>query len=124
MRKYLIAVTALAATVMTMTSIVTTSAANWKQDSKGWRFKNADGTYVSNTWKQINGKWYAFDNHGYMRIGWFQENRKWYYLDSSGAMQTNWIKENDKWYYLHESGAMQTGWIKENGKCITQIVQE
>ncbi len=106
----------IAATAMTMASVVTTSATSWKQDGKGWWFENTDGTYVSNAWKQINGKWYAFDNQGYMRTGWFQENGIWYYLDNSGAMRTGWVKENEKWYYLDRSGAMQTGWIKENGK--------
>ena len=67
-------------------------------------------------WKQIDGKWYTFDNHGYMRTGWFQENQTWYYLDNSGEMQTGWVKEHGKWYYLNNSGAMQTGWIKESGK--------
>ncbi len=117
MRKCFRVVAALAAvTVMTMTSVITSGASGWKQDSNGWWFENADGTYVSNMWKQIDGKWYTFDNHGYMRTGWFQENQTWYYLDNSGEMQTGWVKENGKWYYLNNSGAMQTGWIKESGK--------
>ena len=117
MRKYIRIITAcIAATTMTMASVVTTSAISWKQDGNGWWFENTDGTYVSNAWKQINGKRYVFDNQGYMRTGWFQENGKWYYLDNSGAMRTGWIKGNEKWYYLDNSGAMQTGWVKENGK--------
>ena len=106
MKKYLrMIATFMTAIAMTMASGATVNAAGWKQDGKGWWFENTDGTYVSNTWKQVNGKWYVFDSQGYMRKGWFQENGKWYYLDNSGAMRTGWIKENEKWYYMGADGA-------------------
>ena len=71
MRNYVRKITAfVTAIAMTMASGVTVNATSWKQDGKGWWFENTDGTYVSNAWKQINGKWYAFDNQGYMRTGW------------------------------------------------------
>lgn len=116
MRKYVRMITAFITTIaMMMASGVTVNAAGWKQDGKGWWFENTDGTYVSNTWKQVNGKWYAFDRQGYMRTGWFQENGKWYYLDNSGAMQTGWIKENEKWYYMGADGACFINTITPDG---------
>ncbi len=106
MRNYVRKITAfVTAIAMTMASGVTVNATGWKQDGRGWWFENTDGTYVSNTWKQVNGIWYSFDSQGYMRTGWFQENGTWYYLDHLGAMQTGWIKENEKWYYMGTDGA-------------------
>ena len=32
----------------------------WIQDSTGWWFRNADGTYPANQWAYINGAWYHF----------------------------------------------------------------
>lgn len=38
----------------------------WKQDTTGWWYQNADGSYPVNTWKEINGKHYYFGGNGYM----------------------------------------------------------
>lgn len=57
-------------------------SAEWRQDNNGWWY--ADGGSWSKGWKQIDGKWYYFDNvNGYMVsdatvIG-------GYYLDSNGV---------------------------------------
>lgn len=55
------------------------NTAGWKQDGKGWWYRNADGTYPANCWQEINGKWYFFDSTGYMATGWIQWNGKYYY---------------------------------------------
>lgn len=81
----------------------------WVQDSTGWWYKNADGSYPVSVWKQINGEWYYFDERGYMVTGWKQINGVWYYLEESGKMHTGWLQLNGNWYYLNESGAMVTG---------------
>lgn len=58
--------------------------AEWKQDNTGWW--NTEGDSWSVGWKEIDGKWYYFDNNGYMKTGWMQDGDKWYYLDNDGAM--------------------------------------
>jgi hypothetical protein len=78
--------------------------AEWKQDSNGWW--NSEGSSWSIGWKEIDGKWYYFDNNGYMKTGWVQDGDKWYYLDKSGFMKTGWIVDGDKTYYLNKSGDM------------------
>lgn len=55
----------------------------WIKDSKGWWYENIDKSYPKNSWKFIEGKWYYFDENGYIL------QNKWqgeYYLGSSGAM--------------------------------------
>lgn len=63
------------------------ASAEWKQDSNGWW--NTEGSSWSIGWKQIDRKWYYFDNNGYMKTGWIENGNKWYYLYSSGAMANN-----------------------------------
>lgn len=57
----------------------------WKQDSSGWWYQNADGSYPT-TWANINNVWYLFGGDGYMKTGWQLDNNKWYYMDETGAM--------------------------------------
>ncbi|WP_275297113.1 hypothetical protein [Clostridium sp. YIM B02569] len=79
------------ATSLAVTSILTLNKivanAEWKQDSNGWW--NTEGSSWSIDWKEIDGKWYYFDNNGYMKTGWLQNGDKWYYLSASGAMAQN-----------------------------------
>lgn len=75
-------------------------SAEWKQDSNGWW--NSEGNSWSIGWKQIDGKWYYFDDDGYMKTGWIQTGDKWYYLYSSGAMATNTTIDG---YSLDSDGA-------------------
>lgn len=86
----------------------------WIQAADGrWWYRHSDGSYTTNNWELINGKWYYFDAQGWMVVGWIQLGGTWYYLDpSSGAMVTGWLLSGSKWYYLSESGAMVTGWLQ------------
>ena len=86
--------------------------AQWKQNTTGWWYQNADGSYPRNQWQYINGSWYHFDGNGYMQTGWLQLGNTWYYLNSSGAMQTGWQKIGRDWYYLNAGGDMRTGWLQ------------
>lgn len=45
---------------------ITSFAGEWKQDANGWWYQNDDGSYSTNTWKEIGGKQYYFDANGYM----------------------------------------------------------
>ena len=65
--------------------------AQWKQNTTGWWYQNADGSYPRNQWQYINGSWYHFDGNGYMQTGWLQLGSTWYYLKSSGAMAKEWL---------------------------------
>lgn len=91
----------------------------WLSDRTGWRYRNADGSYPQNTWKQIASKWYHFDNRGYMKSGWQKISGKWYYLGApnDGSMKSGWQKISGRWYYLGAAndGSMKSGWQKISG---------
>ncbi len=63
----------------------------WNLDSTGWYYMRADYTYPKNQWESINGKWYYFDDNGYMQVGWLQYNGSLYYLDADGAMLSDTV---------------------------------
>ena len=86
--------------------------AQWKQNTTGWWYQNADGSYPRNQWQYINGSWYHFDGNGYMQTGWQKIGRDWYYLNAGGDMKTGWLQSGNVWYYLKSSGAMATNeWV-------------
>ena len=114
---------ALTAGMLASTAVTPVMAATqgWKQNSKGWWYQNADGSYPANKWSQINGKWYYFDANGYMLANkWVKDSAgKWYYVGKSGAMLTNaWIQGKDGlWYWVTDNGSMKdNGWGKINGE--------
>ena len=93
------------------------SSGTWEQSPDGrWRYRYSNGTYATNTWEYINGKWYHFDSNGWMQTGWLLDGGKWYFLKpSTGAMVTGWYKVQQKWYFFKPSGAMVTGWHNVQG---------
>lgn len=88
----------------------------WIQDSVGWWYRNADGSYTKDGWQAIDGKWYLFDTQGYMIRGWHKRGGYWYYMGSDGAMVTGWQAISGKWYYFNKNGDMATGWVRDEGK--------
>lgn len=71
-----------ASAVLSMTSF----AGEWKQDASGWWYQNDDGSYPTNTWKEINGKQYYFDNNGYILTNTSTPDGQ--KVDASGALIT------------------------------------
>ena len=114
---------ALTAGMLASTAVTPVMAATqgWKQNSKGWWYQNADGSYPANKWSQINGKWYYFDANGYMLANkWVKDKAgKWYFVGANGAMKTNSWAQDSKglWYWLTDDGSMfEGGWGKINGQ--------
>lgn len=58
----LLIVTAILSAIMTTTAF----AGEWKQDTSGWWYQNDDGSYPVNSWQNIDGKQYYFNESGYM----------------------------------------------------------
>ena len=73
-----------------------------------WRFKKSNGTYATNEWAKINGKWYHFDTESNMQTGWLSDQNKWYFLGPDGSMCADiWSMVNGKWYYFNADGSMK-----------------
>ena len=99
----------------TFTPISVQAAGGWKQNKTGWWWEEDNGSYPTNSWKNIGGTWYYFDGNGYMVTGWLKLSSGWYYLTESGAMATGWVQVGNIWYYMNESGVMQADtWIGDN----------
>jgi GH25 family lysozyme M1 (1,4-beta-N-acetylmuramidase) len=74
----------------------------WQKTDGKWWYRYTDGSYPSDCWKLIGGKWYHFDKEGYM------ETNKWIYGQNSP-------------YYVGDDGAMVAGRalrIDEDGKLV------
>ena len=81
----------------------------WVEDSNGWKYKEG-GKYVTNSWKDIDGKRYYFDANGYRVTGWQTIDGKRYFFMPEGYMMTGWISFGQTRYYLMPDGHMLTGW--------------
>lgn len=95
----------------------------WYQENHHWRFYQDDKPALN--WKQIQGKWYYFDQNGdrlqstiykgyafdqegaMVENSWTKLDNQWYYADSSGRLaQNTWKKINGSWYYFDQTGVM------------------
>ena len=95
----------------------------WYQENHHWRFYQDDKPALN--WKQIQGKWYYFDQDGIrlhstiykgyafnqdgvmIENSWTKLDNQWYYADSSGRLaQNTWKKINGSWYYFDQTGSM------------------
>lgn len=75
-------------------------------------------------WKQVNGKWYFFNDYGAAVVKiWKQSGNKWYFMQADGSMaRSQWIKWYNKWYYVGSDGAMYVNrrtpdgyWVNADG---------
>ena len=65
-------------------AVQNTSQAQWEQSGEAWRYKQADGSYVTNAWLQApDGKWYYFGTDSIMLADTVTPDG--YYVDASGA---------------------------------------
>lgn len=81
-------------------------------DDDSWKYQLSDGSFVTNTWKQIKNVWYYFDKNSYMVKGWLYKDSQWYYLSDSGAMDKSWKLIDNKWVYFNEDGSLRKGWLQ------------
>ncbi len=91
--------------------------AGWEAHGQSRRYYLADGTYVANAWRTVDGLRYRFDAEGHPRTGWYEEGGTRYYLDpATGAARTGWLDLAGQRYYLDASGAMRVGWVDVAGQ--------
>ena len=89
----------------------------WKKDSKGWCYLDADGYMATNKWiKDSKGWCYVGDNGYCVTNTWKKDSKGWCYLDANGRMATNkWIKDSQGWCYVGANGYCVTNkWVKDS----------
>lgn len=59
-------ITAILSAVLVVAMAATVFAGTWKQDAKGWKYDNGNGSLSKSTWQWIDAKCYCFDKDGYM----------------------------------------------------------
>lgn len=113
-------------------------AGRWVRESKGWWWRNPDGSWPRSCWQRIGGAWYWFDSDGYAvhdcwrSLGgcwywfggscaaaeseWAKIGGKWYWFDSKcAAAESEWVKLDGYWYWFDSTCAAATGWVKVGG---------
>ena len=121
MLKRTIAVIGIIASIVGTTTISANAA--WKKDNIGWWYTEGNSWAIG--WRNIYGKWYYFDNNGYMKTGWLLDGGKWYYLNSNGVMLSNTVTEDG--YTLNFDGSWNTSIPKKTNysdeNSLSNIVQ-
>lgn len=89
-------------------------------------YRHADGSYTKNDWELINGKYYRFDEEGWMVTGWQKIGNVTYYMDKTTGERYgegwHWIDGNC--YYMNANGEMAVDtwidgyYVDESGKWI------
>lgn len=70
--------------------------AGWTQDTTGWQYIQEDGNSIKSNWFQdVNGKWYYFEETGYIAHDKWINNT--YYVDSNGVMLANTTTPDGYW---------------------------
>lgn len=64
---------------------VTQMTPGWHEDETGRWYQNADGTFFTSGFQEIDGVTYCFDDHGYMETGWVTRGVTDYYFNEDGS---------------------------------------
>lgn len=84
-------------------SSITVFAGAWVKDTKGYWYRNDDGSYPKSAWQEIDKEWYYFDTNGYMVSNiWIGE----YYLGAEGKMLKNTTTPDG--FYVDQTGKKQS----------------
>lgn len=90
---------------------------HWVEDSNGWRFVKADGSYAASECMEINGEIYCFKPDSYIVSNdWYQIGGIWYFFRPSGGLaKSRWIETGGKWYYVDGNGSLFTNRTTPDG---------
>lgn len=105
-------------------SVLAASGAGWVEEHNGWRYKDSDGYYLTDTWKKRNDEMYYLDENGEIATDKIIDDE--YYVDETGKRVSNqWLSvynedEMDSpdapeffWYYFGKDGrAIKSKWLK------------
>ena len=113
--------------------ITNSDRTTWLFTGRKWRLRRPNGSYargsivsqsfldgmkVRHQWEQVNGRWYAFDEQGYLKTGFFYDAGYdgWFYVDENAGMHTGWFQIDGKWYYFKDVSDGTRGIMLRNQK--------
>lgn len=79
----------------------------WKRDEYGWWYLDQDGAYPCGGWMKIGGRWFLFDEEGYMLKGLQHFGGKPYYLCEEPGHNEGALMETDA------DGALTVVWEED-----------
>lgn len=102
-------------TVIFITGIVCSTMGKWEQNNLGlWRYKRA-GIFNAKGLNQIGGKYYLFDNYGYMLTGKQVYNNNIYFFNADGSAQNGWVLDGSVYHFCKEDGSIvKDTWIDKS----------
>lgn len=68
------------------------SASGWQKDSKGKWYRDLDGTFYENGWREIDGEKYYFGADGYAATGWLDLDGKDYFFNKEGKYDSTKVR--------------------------------
>ena len=86
-----------------------------------WWYADTPHSHIAGRWAYIDGRWYVFNQKGYMIKGWFKQGPDWYYMNpADGTMLSGqWLQIDYDYYYLTKSGVMaRNTYIKDTQRNI------
>lgn len=120
--------------VFTSASLSAVLAGEWKSLEGGeyWQkwYEEDDGTYPQNKWEMIGGKWYHFDEDGYLDVGMRVLDGNEYILMRSGAMETDrdfgigYLGSDGIWHLKEVEPAVYEEMCRTWGIDIDQIMED
>lgn len=92
----------------------------WEQNYLGlWKYKKA-GIFDTKGLSKINGKYYYFDDNGFMMIGKQIVNNEFYYFNNDGSAREGWVQDGNVYHFCKEDGSIvKDTWIDANNNIST-----
>ncbi len=79
--------------------------ASWYQDKLEWAYGDSNGWVASNQWEKIDGKWYYFNEAGFLATEQFIDG---WWVGKNGAQtykfKATWRKDANGWWFGDKSG--------------------
>ncbi|MBP3201907.1 MAG: hypothetical protein J6M39_09705 [Lachnospiraceae bacterium] len=96
------------------------SVGNWEQNYLGlWKYKRA-WLFDTKGLNQINGKYYYFNDEGYMLTGKQIVNNEFHFFNEDGSAKEGWVQDGNVYHFCKEDGSIvKDTWIDTNNNIST-----